>query len=102
VPFGERDRLAAAPLGRGERTGLRHVGTMEDIRESELRQAADFEVGAADLPGQVGTLPEVAYGVRQPQGPRLGGPQIPQCYRAQVAAQGNVFAGLPGYGGGQE
>ena len=57
VSLGERDRLAAAPLGRGERADLRC--------EPELRQAADFEVGPADLPGQGGALPEVAFGVRQ-------------------------------------
>ena len=37
-------RLPASPLGRGERVE-------DQRREPELRQAADFEVGAADLPG---------------------------------------------------
>jgi hypothetical protein len=56
VPLGEGDRLAAAPLGRGER--------VEDQRcEPEPRQAGDLEVGAADLTGQDGALPEVAFGV---------------------------------------
>ncbi len=70
MPLGEGDRLAAAPLGRGERVE-------DQRREPELRQAADFQVGPADLTGQVGALPEVAFGVRrvwQPERPRLGGP----------------------------
>ena len=49
---------------------------MEDIRETELREAADFQVRPADLPGQDGALPEVAFSVWQPQGPRLGGPRF--------------------------
>jgi hypothetical protein len=49
---------------------------MEDICESELREAADFQVRPADLTGQVGALPEVAYGIWQPQGPRLAVPRF--------------------------
>jgi hypothetical protein len=49
-------------------------GRALDLRcETELGQAGDFEVGAADLPGQGGALLEVAFGVGQPQG-RLDGP----------------------------
>ena len=33
-------------------------------REPELREAADFEVGPADLTGQDRALPEVTFGVR--------------------------------------
>src|SRR6266536_6279693 len=56
VPVGERYRLVAAPPGSGERADLR--------RETELGEAADFQVGAADVPGQDGALLEVAFGVR--------------------------------------
>ena len=55
VPLGERDRLAAAPPGRGERA--------EPRCETELRKAADFQVGPADPPGQGGALLEVAFSV---------------------------------------
>src|SRR5258706_11394623 len=52
VLVGEGDRLAAAPLGRGER--------VEDQRcEPQLREAAGLQVRAADLPGQDGALQEV-------------------------------------------
>ncbi len=88
VPLGECDRLAAAPLGRGERANPR--------RETELRQAADLEVGPADLPGQGSALPQVTFGVRQRQRPRLGGAQVHQRHRPQVAAQRDVLVGLPG------
>jgi hypothetical protein len=87
VPLGERDRLAAAPLGGGERAHPR--------RETELRQAADFQVGPADLPGQDGALPEVAFGAWQPERPRLGGPQVHQRHRPQIAAQRDVLIGRP-------
>src|SRR5437016_11125818 len=60
VLLGEHYRLPAAPLGSGERADL---GC-----EPELRQASAFEVGAADLPGQDGSLQEVAFGVGKPQG----------------------------------
>src|ERR1700722_11797811 len=53
VPVGERDRLVAASAGRAERTGFRH--------ESELGEAADFEVGPADRPGQGGALLQVTF-----------------------------------------
>jgi len=94
VPIGERNRLAAEPPGRGERARLR--------RETELRQASDFEVGPADPPGQDGALPEVALGVWQPQRPRLNDPQIHQRHRPQVAARRDVLVGLPGHRGGKE
>ena len=68
IPVGERDRLAAAAPGRGERADPR--------REPELRETADFEVGPADLPGQDGALAEVAFTVFDPQGPRLNDPQV--------------------------
>src|SRR5262249_56860550 len=56
VLLGEGDRLAAAPLGRGER--------VEDQRcEPELRQAGDVQVWPADLTAQLGALPELAFGL---------------------------------------
>jgi hypothetical protein len=88
VSLGERYRLLAAPPGSGERADLR--------REPELREAADFEVGPADLPGQIGALLEVAFGIFRPQGPRLHGPQVHQRHRPEVAAQRDVLVGLPG------
>ncbi len=95
VAFGERDRLAAAPPDRGER--------VEDQRcEPEPRQAGDFQVRPADLPGQDGALPEVAFSVRQPKRPRLGDPQVHQRHRPQVVAQRDVLVGLPGDRGSQE
>jgi hypothetical protein len=75
---------------------------VEDVREAELREAADFHVGPTDLPGQDGAVLEVACCVWQPQGPRLDGPQIHQRHRSQVAAQGDVCVGRPGDRGGQE
>ena len=88
VPLSGCYRVAAAPLGRGERVDLR--------REPELRQAAHLEVGPADLPGQGGALLQVAFGVRKAQGPRLDGSQVHQRHRAQVTAQRDVLVGLPG------
>ena len=55
VPAGEGYRLVAAPPGSGERADLR--------RETQLRKAADFEVGPADLPGQDGALLQVAFSI---------------------------------------
>ena len=83
VPVGERYRLAAAALGRGERVDLR--------RKTELREAADLEVRPADLPGQDGALLEVAFSVWKPERPRLDGPQVHQRHRSQVAVQRDVF-----------
>jgi hypothetical protein len=88
VPLGEGDRLTAALLGRGERVDL---GC-----EPELREAADFEVGSADLPGQGGALLQVAFGVWKRERPRLGGPQVHQRHGSQVAAERDVFVGLSG------
>ena len=65
VSLGEGDRLPAAPLDSGERSDPR--------REPELHEASDFEVGPADVPGQDGTLPKVAFGIGKPQG-RFDGP----------------------------
>src|SRR5260370_42469458 len=53
VSLGERDGLAAAPLGRGERVDLR--------REPELREAAYLHVAPAAFPGEDGTLPQLAF-----------------------------------------
>jgi hypothetical protein len=53
--------------------------------------------GLADLPGQDGALPQVAFCVRTGQGPRLEGPQVHQRHRAQVAAERDVLVRLPGY-----
>jgi hypothetical protein len=78
VQLGERDRLVAALPGDGERADPR--------RERELRKAGDFQVGPADAPGQGGAFLEVAFGIRQPQGPRLQGPEAQQRHRVQVAA----------------
>ncbi len=95
VPLGQLDRLAAAPLGDGERVDPR--------REAQLRQAPDLEVGPADLPGQRGALPQVAFGVGQTgRRPRLGRPQVQQRQRPQVAAQRDVLVGLPAERRGQE
>src|SRR6266702_4631253 len=58
VPLGERYRLLAALPGGGDRADLR--------RETQLRQAGDFEVGPADPPGQDGALLEVTFSVLQP------------------------------------
>jgi hypothetical protein len=55
VPVGERDRLPATPTGGGERADPR--------REPELGQAADFQVGPADLSGNGNALLEVALSV---------------------------------------
>src|ERR1700730_10924665 len=88
-PRGGCYRLAAAQLGNGERVDLR--------REPELRQAADLEIGSADLPSQDGALLQVAFGVRKRQGPRLDRPQVHQRHRAQVAAERDVLIRLPGY-----
>ncbi len=45
----------------------------------------------------------MAFGVFKPQGrPRLDGPQVHQRHGAQVAAERDVFVGLPGDRGGQE
>jgi hypothetical protein len=54
VPVGQRDRLVAALPGGGERADPR--------REPELGQAADLQVGPADLSGQGNALLEVALG----------------------------------------
>ena len=94
VPLGQRDRFVAALPGRGERADSR--------REPELGQAAHFEIGPADLLGQDGALLEVAFGVRQPQRPRLKGPQVIQRHRPQVAVERDVLIGLPGDRGGKE
>src|SRR6266511_1158931 len=88
VSLGEFDRLLAALPGGGERADPR--------RESELRQAGDFEVGPADPPGQDGALLEVTFSVWRPQRPRLEGPQVHQRHCAQVAVEGDVVVGLPG------
>ncbi len=63
---------------------------MEDIRETELREAADFQVRSADLPGEDGALPEVAFSVWQPQGPRLDGPQVHLYFAMTGAAARSV------------
>ena len=76
VPFGEGDRLAAAPLGRGERMDLRHVSTMKDIRESELREAADFQVRAGRSPGPGRRLP--GGGVQESGSPRDQASAVPR------------------------
>jgi len=94
VPLGEGDRLVAMPPGSLERMGLRHG--------SELREAADFEVGSADLPGQDGALLQVAFSILLRQGPRLDSPQIHQRRCSQVAAECDVLVGLPGNRGGEE
>jgi hypothetical protein len=94
VPLGQRDRFVAALPGGGERADPR--------REPELGEAADFEIGPADLPGQGGALLEVAFGVWQPQGPRLKGAQVVQRHCPQVAAERDVFVGLPGDWGVKE
>ena len=94
VPVGERDRLTASLPGDGEGADPR--------RETQLRKAADFQVWPADAPGQDGALLEVAFSVWKPQGPRLQGPQVHQRHRAQVAAQRDIFVGLPRYRGGKE
>src|SRR6266540_6408748 len=85
----ERDRLVAAPPGRCERVDLRG--------ERELREAADFDVRPADLPGEDGAFVEVAFGVGKSYGPCLDDPQIHQRHCSQVAAERDVFVGLPGY-----
>ena len=51
---------------------------------SELPEAADFEVGPADLPGQDGTLLQVAFSILLRQGPRFNRPQIHQRRCSQV------------------
>src|SRR6266508_4612473 len=58
VPLGERYRLVAVLPGGGDRADLR--------RETQLRQAADLQVGPADPAGQGGALLEVAFSVLQP------------------------------------
>jgi hypothetical protein len=88
VPVSERYRLAAAPSGNGERAELG--------RETELRQTGDFQVGAADLPGQGGALLEMTFSVRKPLGPLLDDPQVHQRDRPQVAAERDVLGRRPG------
>src|SRR6266487_4359997 len=89
VAPGKRYRLVAAAPGSGERVDPR--------RETELREAADLEIGPTDLPGQNGALLQVAFSVFKPQGPRLDDPQVVQRHRSQDAAERDVFVGLPGY-----
>jgi hypothetical protein len=58
--------------------------------------------GRERLAGRYRSTLSVAFCVGQRQGPRLGGAQIHQRHRAQVAAQGDVLIGRPGHRGGQE
>ena len=96
VPLGERYRLTAALLGRGQGTGCR--------REAELGQAGDLEIGAADLTGQGGALPQVAFGVGEGPGtmslPRFGGSSA--AGGSQVVGDRDLFAALPGHRIGEE
>ncbi len=59
MPLGERYRLLATLPDRGKRAEFRG--------ETQLREAADFEIGPSDLPGKIGALLQVAFTVRIPQ-----------------------------------
>ena len=72
--------LVASPCCLGERDGLlgevkrdRGGQSAEWCGDSEVGQATDLEIGAFDPPCQRQSFLEVAAGVRQPQGPQLGG-----------------------------
>ena len=65
--LGESHGLPAARTNGGERA--------EFGRKTELGKAADFEVGAAEPPGERGALGQVAFTVENPQGPRLNDAQ---------------------------
>jgi hypothetical protein len=93
VPLGQRYHLPAAFPGRGQGTG-RHG--------PELGEAAYLEIRAADLPGQGGTLPQVAFGVGERQGPRLDRSEVHQADGPQVAGERDLLAAPPGHRSGQE
>ena len=94
ILLGEGYRLQAPPPGRSEGLDLRC--------ESELSQAGHFEVRTPDRPRKIGALLQVPLAVLVRQRPRFDDSEVHQRHRAQVAVEGDVLIGLPGYRRGQE